>query len=142
MDNKRGKDGGGNAHQRAVAKPPTEIAPIPKLPPIQTDKSTKFGIRAGVEWTIGVGCLIALIEGNGTMQRSSIIALALLGAIAVTAAIFDHGWHKSVATRKVAKTRTIGILLTIWLGMAFLAYKVWPKSQIPSSRNSLKFAAS
>lgn len=126
-----GKGRGGDDRQRPIAKVSMESVPVSKLPLTPTDRSTGFAIRASVEWAIVVACIIALI-GNGTLLRSSIIALALLGAIAFTGAIFDHGWYKSAATQKVARKKTAGIVLAIWLCMASLAYIVWPKNQIPS----------
>jgi hypothetical protein len=93
------------------------------------EKETKIGIRVGFEWACGGGCVIALIAGNGTLERTSILALAVFGTVAFSVAILEHGWHKSSSIPR-SYVRASIILLLICACMAFLGYKVWPKEKV------------
>lgn len=142
---KKGNLGGGSAHQRAVAKASGKVAEIApahnaeETIPYQTisdmDKKTTSGIRLGIEWGIAGSCVIALIAGNGRMSRASVVCLVLGGGLTLSAASFENRWHTaSTFGRSIVKI--MGILLLIWLGAAFLAYKVWPKEQRTAIQDS------
>jgi hypothetical protein len=72
-----------------------------------------------------MAALIALIAGNGTLTKGSIIALAVLGASGVSLAAREHGCFKAprpigTPVRAIIVLAFIGIL---WMAIAFC---VWP----------------
>lgn len=71
-----------------------------------------------------VACIIALIQATGVLERASIVALVVLGALFFSLGIWGLGWLKapfSVGT----PLRTLIILSIVWGGMAFLGYRIW-----------------
>jgi hypothetical protein len=91
------------------------------------EHETKVAIRVGFEWSCGGGCVIALIAGNGTLLRTSIVFLALCGGIAFSLAAFEHGWNRA-KTLHIRVAKTCVVLLIICATMGLIAYEIWPIS--------------
>ena len=80
--------------------------------------------------SFGVGCVIALIQANGSLEKGSIIALVSLGTLFFLVAVKGLGWLK--APYPIG----IPIRLLVWLtvicgGMTTLGAGVWPKPKPP-----------
>jgi hypothetical protein len=73
-----------------------------------------------------MGALFALIAGNGMLAKTSIVALAALGAIGASLAALEHGWLKAPMPIGTP-VRAIIALCFIWGAWALLAIAIWPK---------------
>ena len=92
------------------------------------EQETSIGILTGLYWAMGLGSLIALIGGIGSLNPISIVLLSLVGIMGFVLAFFKHGWHRSLANMHVGWNA--GILIVIICCMAGLAWLCWPKVPI------------
>jgi hypothetical protein len=82
------------------------------------DKETAISIRVGAWWALGLGSMLALVAGIGTIQRPAIVFLVIVGSVGFNLAAWEHGWF--------AKPRGFLVFLLVCGAMGFLGYKVWP----------------
>jgi hypothetical protein len=82
-----------------------------------TNEEWRIG-RIFFEWAAVLACIIALVQGAGSISKWSIIALAIFGSAAALTAIFEHKFNKVL---------TIVLALLVVSGMSILAFAVWPK---------------
>jgi hypothetical protein len=77
-------------------------------------------VRISLEWGTFFACVIALIQGAGSLQTRSIVALALLGGGTAVCAVMEHRWNK---------VHSLPVIALIIVGVVGLAFGVWPKPQ-------------
>lgn len=70
--------------------------------------------------------LIALIAGNGSLAKSSIVTLAAFGAVGVSLGAWEHGWLKAPIPIGTP-VRGAAVLLLVFAGWAILAFAIWPR---------------
>jgi hypothetical protein len=89
-------------------------------------------LRIGLWWSSVIACAVALISGNGTLAKSSIVVLALFGAVALSLAAWEHGWLRAPVPIGTP-IKALLVLFVIWGTMIALGYCVWPNP--PASSN-------
>jgi len=75
----------------------------------------------------GVTCIVALIQGAGSLHPISIIALVVLGSIFFSGAAYGLGWFRAPIPIGTIP-RTVVILSVIWIGMGWLGYRIWTET--------------
>ena len=91
------------------------------------EKQTARGLRLTCWWGLAMGALLALIAGNGTLAKSSIAVLAILGALGVILASWEHEWLRApvpIGTPVRAGIAVI-VILVFW---GAVAVSIWPSS--------------
>lgn len=76
----------------------------------------------------GVSCIVALVQGAGSLHPFSIIALTVLGGLFFSGAAYGLEWYKAPFPIGTIP-RTLFILAVIWGGMIYLGYRVWTETQ-------------
>jgi hypothetical protein len=92
-------------------------------------KNTWRITRVSLEWGAAIAAMIALLQGTGSLQYVGDIALIIVGGLAATVAVFEHGWYR--APNPVGTPiRTAIFLSTIWGTMIFIGYIARPMGQV------------
>jgi hypothetical protein len=87
------------------------------------DKTVLSGIRIGVWWTVGVGSLLSLIQGIGTISKISIVILGILCIGGFCLASIEHGWVRRPWWKAAL------ILAFIAVAVLTICCKVWPPKE-------------
>ena len=81
--------------------------------------------RIFLEWGAAVACIITLLAGKDSIQRSAVMGLVVCGSLAASFAVHEHGWMR--APRWLgAPIRPLILLGLIWGVMGGFGYYVWP----------------
>jgi hypothetical protein len=78
-------------------------------------------VRLPIEWGTALSSIIALLGGAETLQTPGVVGLGVMGGIALTLAIFEHGWHRAPYAIGTP-VKSFIILLFIGVGMATLGH--------------------
>jgi hypothetical protein len=77
-------------------------------------------------WGCALACLVALIQGSGSITKFAVIGLVVCGSSAATLAAIEHGWHKAPYWIGTPLRFTLLVLL-LWTPLSMLGWFVWPK---------------
>src|SRR4051794_27803703 len=77
-----------------------------------------------------VTAVYALIAGNGTLTKSSIVALCALGAAGGSLAMLEHGWPKAPVPIGTPVKAALLMIFAVVV-MASIGYSVWPPPPSP-----------
>jgi hypothetical protein len=72
-----------------------------------------------IAWGAGIGIVITLLSTYGTLQRTSVISLVILGGLFFTGAVLSQGWLRAPVPVGTP-VRAAAILALIWGGMVVL----------------------
>src|SRR5579871_1847781 len=93
---------------------------------------------ARLSWTIaglgvGVACIIALIQGNGSLTRSNVLLLGFLGAFFFFGSTFGLKLHRAPSPIGTPVRTLLLLFLSAGL-MAIVSWHVWPQSPITAAK--------
>lgn len=84
--------------------------------------------RISLEWGAAIASLIGLIQGAGSLNPGSVVALVIFGGTALTIAVIEHGWYR--APKPIGTpVRFLFFLALIWGPMSGIGYYAWPKEK-------------
>jgi hypothetical protein len=78
----------------------------------------------------GVACVIALIQVNGSVSKTKVAVLAVMGALFFSGALYCLDWWKTPRSI-VARISLPAWAIIIWGGMCYVGWKVRPQPQSP-----------
>lgn len=90
---------------------------------ITANRKSLKNLWLSILWGIGATVVITLIASAGSITRSRIVALAILGALCFSIAAHLHGWTKS-------RIQAIRIFVFIGSVMGAIGWQAWPQPKI------------
>jgi len=80
---------------------------------------------AGAGFGVGMTCIVALIQSGHSLERLSVVLLALLASCSFSSTCFSANWIRLSLSVGII-LRSLVILAVIWGGAVWLGIKVWP----------------